>query len=75
MPHIDVVCTPYHFLVGWVNLLPNFLRGVGGLGRASIFRGVLLEKEGVTFAGKGAGGCSFYIRKLKFVMKKKGNFN
>ena len=47
----------------------------GGLDRASIFRGVLLGKEGVTFAGKGARGCSFYIRKLKSVMKKKGNFN
>ena len=41
-PHL----TP--FLLGVLNLLPNFQKG-GGLGRTSNLRGGLLKKRGVTF--------------------------
>ena len=37
----------------------------GGLGKISIFKGVL-GKSGLTFCKGGGGGCSFYIKsKLK----------
>ena len=61
------VCTPPpSFLLGVLNLLPNFEKG-GGLGRIFIFKGTLVGKSGVTFSREGGGGdCNFYIKdKLK----------
>ena len=59
------VCTPpSSFLLGVLNLLPNFEKGGGGLGRTFIFNGMLVGKSGETFSREG--GCNFYIKdKLK----------
>ena len=71
MSHIDVVCIPVPLSARASEPPTKFLKREG-LDRASVFRGAFLGKVGVTFAGKGSWGCSFYIRnKLKSLMTKK----